>query len=96
MKGAKEAAAWKLAASIRAIEFDVKIADTKSMFADVAATGVGGQARIEVRHPQVQRNGKRWLVAVIALESDVPEVVYAEPFYRPAIERAVARAGGVR
>lgn len=81
MKGAHEAMARRLAAAIRSIKFEAEIVD---------------DARIEVRHPDVERGGHLWLVAVVAVESVVPEVTYAESFYRPAIERLVKRHGGAK
>lgn len=51
-------------------------------------------AHVEVRHPQVKRDGVQWLVGLIDLEVSPPRLTYGVPVYRDAIERALARVVG--
>lgn len=90
MKGRDEKRARLIAAAIRAVEFEACLTETRRVMADVEAVGASGP-RIEVRHPVACSYGVQLLVAVVSL-TGAPEVTYALPAYRDAIERTVASA----
>ena len=79
-----------MARAIRGLEFAASLTDKKPLEVDLVQSGLGQTPRIEVRHPDVERSGFLWLVALVVLEPR-PQVTYAEPVYRVAIERAVRR-----
>lgn len=63
--------------------------------ADLTAEGLGNVARVEVRHPRVERGGVLWLLGIVELiGADEARVAYAVPAYRPLLEHAVRAAGG--
>ena len=84
----------KLAAFV-GIEFSTRLVAGRRVLADFTNDGVRAVDRVEVRHPDLKRDGTHWLVAVVALEPR-PKVTYAVPLYREAIERAVQRALAIR
>lgn len=90
MTRAQERLARRIARALRGIEFDVALVSGRRCCALIEANGeVGGGPRVEVRHPDVERRGHQWLVAIVAL--DPVCVTYAVPIYRDPIERSVRR-----
>lgn len=85
----------RLARAIRGIEFHAALTEGKPVEADVVDGGLAGTPRVEVRHPDVERGGFLWLVAIVVLEPE-PAVTYAVPAYRGAIELATRRVLSVR
>lgn len=90
MTRAQEKLGRRLARAIRAIEFAASLTEEKPLEADLVEEGIGRVPRVEVRHPDVERAGFLWLVALVVLEPE-PVVTYAVPVYRAAIEGAVSR-----
>ena len=78
-----------IARALAALEFDPRVTDCRSVYANEVDEGHGGP-RVEVRHPALVRDGVRWLVALVALEP-APRLTYAVPAYRDAIARTVER-----
>lgn len=90
MTRAQERLARRLARALSGFEFDVTLVSGRRCRALIEADGgVGTGPRVEVRHPEVQRQGHHWLVAIIAL--DPMRVAYAVPMYRDSIERVLRR-----
>jgi hypothetical protein len=92
---AQEKLGRRLARAIRGLEFAAQLTDKKPLEVDLVESGLGRTPRVEVRHPDVERGGFLWLVALVVLEPE-PEVTYAVSVYRDAIERAVRRVLAVR
>lgn len=95
MTRAQEKLGRRLARAIRGLEFAAALTDKKPLEVDLVESGLGRTPRVEVRHPDVERNGFLWLVALVVLEPE-PKITYAVPVYRDAIERAVRRVLAVR
>lgn len=95
MSRAQERLGRRIARAIRGIEYSTRLVDGRRVDADLTEDGLGAVPRVEVRHPDVERNGYLWLVAIVALEP-TPKVTYAVPVYREAIERAVQRVLALR
>lgn len=95
MTRAQERLGRRIARAIRGIEYSTRLVDGRRVDADLTDGGLGVVPRVEVRHPDVERNGYLWLVAIVALEPK-PRVTYAVPVYREAIERAVQRVLAIR
>lgn len=95
MTRAQERLGRRIARAIRGIEFSTRLVDSRRCDAHLTDGGLGGVPRVEVRHPDVDRGGTLWLVAIVALEPEV-EVTYAVPVYRDAIEQTLRRVLAVR
>src|SRR5690606_20718438 len=81
LNAAQEKLGRRIASAFRALEWN----------ASLVSVGIGG-ARVEVRHPTAERDGAKWLVALVTLKEHVPRVTYAVPMYRVAVEKVMASA----
>ena len=95
MSRAQERIGRSIARAIRGIEYSTRLIDGRRVDADLTDDRLGAVPRVEVRHPNVERNGFLWLVAIVVLDP-APRVTYAVPVYRAAIKRAVARVLAVQ
>ncbi len=95
MTRAQEKLGRRLARALRGLEFAAKLTNGAPFEVDLVQSGLGRTPRVEVRHPDFERDGTLWLLAIITLEPEV-ELTFAQPLYRETIARVVRRALAVR